>query len=254
MKENIFEQYYNLENTHWWFSGMRLIYKKMIKQFNICDNYSLILDVGCGPGMILNDFKKYGDVFGFDKSQTALEFCKKRGVGTRIFQATATRIPIKTESVDCVTSFGVIEHIDEQDDVLSELFRVCKPGAKAILMTSAFKLLWSYHDEIVGHKRRYSINELKDSVKQAGFIVNRISYINAFIFPAVLVIRLLQRLINFRPKNYEKINDLFVVPKPINIFLKGILALESLIVPFINLPFGVNIIAVIQKPLLRNEG
>jgi hypothetical protein len=92
------------------------------------------------------------------------------------------------------------------------------------------------------------LSELKVRLNLAGFVINKISYINLFIFPGVFVARLFQKLVNFNPKNYEEIRDVFVVPRLINFFLKGVLALEASILPFLSLPFGINIVAVIQKP------
>lgn len=249
MDNRLYKQYYELETNHWWFSGMRIIYKSLIQRFKNKNDNLRILDIGCGTGMILVELQKFGTVFGFDNSREALEFCNERGLKNKIFQASGLMIPVKTEIFDLVVSLGVIEHIDDDIKVFGELFRILKPAGQCLIMTSAYQSLWSYHDEIVGHKRRYTVYEFNQKLLNAGFIINKMSYVNIFIFPAVIVIRFMQRLIGFKPKQYDQIYDAFNLPKAINFFLRGMLKLESLLLSFMNLPFGINIVTVVQKPL-----
>ena len=103
---------------------------------------------------------------------------------------------------------------------------------------------WSPHDVINPHRRRYARRELRDRIREAGLRVERVSYFNMFLFPAVLLARLLRR---GTAEAQEGQSDFKVVPGPINAFLAGLFGAERFLLRLTNLPFGVSLLAVARK-------
>lgn len=114
---------------------------------------------------------------------------------TRLVRASALQLPLASASFDVITMLGVIEHLDDDKDVCAELHRVCRPGGIVLFLTSAYQFLWSRHDEIVHHKRRYTDEQFRKLLERVGFETIRSSYVNAILFPLVLAIRLAQRML-----------------------------------------------------------
>ncbi len=241
MKDNAIELLASIEDEHWWNKGRRKILCSFIKTIQNQNNIK-ILDIGCGPGGTSIAFKIFGDVMGTDFSVTALKIALKRGL--HVIQCTLTKIPIKDESFDLITTLDVIEHIEEEQQVLNEIKRMLKSDGYVLITVPAFQFLWSEHDVAVSHVRRYDIPLLQKSLHRAGFTIVRISYFVSFVFPFVVVYRLLTRsgIKKTNPKpNMQKF------PKIFNDILEKVMQVEDMILKKHNFPFGVSIICLAKK-------
>lgn len=241
-----YEKMFKLEETNWWFVGKRQIIMGLINKMILSQSLHKLglLDVGCGTGIILDSLSKYGRAVGIDISPHALEFCRKRGHYLTYLED-ASYLHFEDDSFDLVTALDVIEHIEEDSKVLREIWRVCKLGGFAIISVPAYKFLWSLHDEALGHKRRYSLIELKRKFESAGFQLKKISYTNMFIFPIVFCIRKIRR--SFRG-NGDIVSDSISLPNTLNRMMVLVYKLEALLLRRINLPFGVSLLCIGQKP------
>ena len=152
-----------------------------------------------------------------------------------------TNLSFPNNSFDLVTAFDVFEHLEDDQKGLEEAFRVLKKGGFLLLTVPAYSWLWSFHDESLGHKRRYTKQELEKKVKKAGFKILKSSYlISSFLFPIALF-RFIQRLFRVKGQSYV------ILPKFLNVLLAEILKLEALLLQFCNLPFGVSLILLGRK-------
>ena len=145
-----------------------------------------------------------------------------------------------------MTAFGVIEHIDDEG-LLAELFRVCRRGGHVCVLTSAYRMLWSYHDEAVHHKRRYLKSELGRKVRAAGFTLSRLSYVNTILFPAVLVARMAQRVGLLRPQRPDDVVGQFDFDGLLNQALRQVLEVEAALLRYMDFPFGVGLMCIARK-------
>lgn len=102
--------------------------------------------------------------------------------------------------------------------------------------------LWSNHDVVHHHKRRYTLSELKKKLSYAGFKVEKISYYNSILFIPIFITRQIHRLLKI-----ESGSDAKMPNKLINFILKSIFSFERYILKIFNMHFGVSIIAVIKK-------
>jgi SAM-dependent methyltransferase len=156
--------------------------------------------------------------------------------------------------MDLVALLDTIEHIADEFAVLAEVERVLKPGGKVIITVPALMWLWSYNDDINAHQRRYTADELRQKLALSGLDVRRISYNNFFLFPPVAAVRLLRP---YKPDldsphltQDEEVYqvEMEAIPEPFNSILHGVGWLEAELIERFNLPVGVSIICVAQKP------
>jgi len=147
-----------------------------------------------------------------------------------------------------VCAMDVIEHIDDDREAVRELLRVCKPGGLLVLTVPAYKWLWSVHDDINEHKRRYTRGELKACLSQLPVTILRASYINTFLAPPLILYRLLRRLgRRFVDQTKATTSDDFAFPALLNWLLLKIFASESIWLKHGSLPFGISLVCVARK-------
>lgn len=234
---------HKLENTYWWFVGRRYIIASLLSTYLRSKKRNLILDVGCGTGGNLPLLQRWGAVKGVDISEQALRFCREIGF-TDLHQLSADKLTFIEESFDLVTAFDLLEHLDDDSKTLKELFRVCKKGGMLMLTVPAYQFLWSEHDIFLRHKRRYSADILSKKVREAGFKIEKLSYIIFFLLLPIFYFRFLQKIIRKREPPRA---GYIMLPWVLNQFFIFLLQVESLLVRKINFPCGVSIICIARK-------
>lgn len=252
MQAKDFEDLYYTEEKMWWFAGMREISAALLDEFCPKD-FESILDIGCGTGLNLEWLKRYGavqSIKGLDLEAVALNFCRARGTN-HLVQASATDLPFPEEYFDLITSFDVLvqipgEKADEQ--AISEMFRILKPGGIAFVRAAAYRWMFSGHDVAVNTQRRYNLPELSQKLENAGFTILRKTYANTMLFPAAVFRRLVLKKIGLAesgsdvkpfPPSLEWLNRIFTRAMFLEArFLKG---------QNRKLPFGLSAVCVVRK-------
>jgi len=93
-----------------------------------------MLDIGCSIGATVEMAQQIGwDAEGVDVSETAVAKCRSRGL--RCHRMDGIRLPFDDESFDVVTSWHVIEHVENVQQTLNEWYRVVRPGGVMVLET-----------------------------------------------------------------------------------------------------------------------
>lgn len=229
---------------------MRHVYRRALAEYWRARAYggsTRVLDVGCGFGANLPVYAEFqpGLLVGVDISREALCAIDARS-RLALVQATADALPFRQGTFDAVGVLAVIEHVERDDRVLAESYRVVKPGGLQLLLTSAFMLLWSHHDSANRHLRRYNARALRRLQSAAGWRVVRMSYINAAIFPLVVAVRLAQRLTHPRG---EAAYDMGPNPLLIRRLFEWLLKAEAWLTIRLGiaLPFGVDLFCVSER-------
>jgi hypothetical protein len=147
-----------------------------------------------------------------------------------------------------VLALDVIEHVDDDMGILVSLFDVMKPGGHLIVTVPAFDALWSEHDEINHHKRRYRSPQIRHLMEEAGFEVERVSYCNTALYLPVLLTRKAKnawRTVAHRRSTEPRAlqSDLGDYPKPVNDLLFALMRAETRLMDRMDMPFGVSILA-----------
>lgn len=240
MQQYLYQDLYQLEESHWWHKNKRELVFFFIKQ-NITDKKNRILDVGCGTGKNIEVFSKLGECWGIDTSPSAIAFCKKRGIKKTI-KGNIEQIPFSSQSFNVITALDVLEHVDDSKS-LKEIYRVLKKGGVIIATVPAFPKLWSKWDEVLHHKRRYTSKSLKRILQENKFKIIKISYFYLFLIIPIFLVRLVK---NFFFKNYYP-SDFKLSNNTINYLLRNISGFERFFIPFLSLPFGTSLIVVARK-------
>src|SRR5438477_9939893 len=98
----------------------------------------------------------------------------------------------------------VLEHIADERATLAEVTRVIRPGGHLLVSVPAYRFLWGAQDEVSMHHRRYSARLLRERVEAAGLVVRRLTFFNTLLFPPIVGIRIIRRLIlGLRFDNYN---------------------------------------------------
>jgi SAM-dependent methyltransferase len=188
-KPEYFDDLFELESGNFWFkSRSRLIHFMIGKYFSHATNF---LEIGCGTGYVLSQIEeKFPNLklTGGEAISAGLHFAQQRTKKAELVQVDARALPYEDE-FDLIGAFDVIEHIDEDERVLSQLYGATTRGGGLILTVPQHDWLWSYSDDYAQHKRRYSAEELRRKVSSAGYEVLHMTSFVSLLLPAMYLSR-----------------------------------------------------------------
>lgn len=240
------ERYYELGRSYWWLAGKyRIIADVIRRRFKPARRDARVLDLGCGPGNLLDYLAPHGEPFGSDYSSDALRFCAGRGY-RRLFRADFHSLPLRSSSFDLVTCIDVLEHLEDDRSAFAELVRILRPGGLLIVSVPAFQFLWGDHDTLYGHHRRYTTGQVRARMQAVGLCVVKLSYFEPLFVLPLLVYRNLKKLL-LRGESIRSRDDFVQLFPPLNTLLCHLIAAERFPLRFLNFPFGVTILAVARK-------
>jgi SAM-dependent methyltransferase len=235
-------QTHRAEDQHWWYRGRRTVLERVLTDLRLPAR-ARILDAGCGSGRNMVEFARHGTVTGIELSDTSVALARERGAGD-VIEGSVLEMPFEAGSFDLAASLDVIEHLQDDLQALRELRRVVAPGGSLLITVPAYQWLWSGHDEINHHFRRYTRRSLQRIGEQAGWHQVRTTYFNSLLLPAAILLRVLDR---FSRKTTESSLDLWVPPAPVNWLLERPLALEAAMIGRGGrIPAGLSLLAVFR--------
>jgi SAM-dependent methyltransferase len=237
------------ETRHFWFRGFRAFVTPLLQRATAGLTDARLLDCGCGTGANVELLGAFGRAYGFDLTETGLRIGREAG-RTRLARATVTAAPFPTAFFDVVTSFDVLYSLADagEEAAILEMYRLLKPGGFAIVNVAAMPILRGDHSVLSRELRRYRRGDLRTRMERAGFRVERLTYTNATLFPALALARLLQRRRGLRRES-EADNEITVPPAPINAILSAVMRLEALWLRAFDEPFGSSLLCLARKPL-----
>jgi len=228
-----------VEQEHFWFRARaRLIVWALRKHFPRAQS---LLEIGCGTGNVLAEIQKtgIGRAVGSEALAEGLAYAARRAPGAELVQLDARRIPFR-EEFDVVAAFDVIEHVEEDDEVLAGMFAACRPGGGVLVTVPQHAWLWSRRDEFAGHRRRYARSELLRKLAAAGF---ERPWTTSFVALLLPLMALARRRRAFSPSGELEIGA------AANRLLGAVMALErALIAAGVSFPAGGSLLAVAHKP------
>lgn len=226
--------------NHWWFRVRYDLLRKLVE--NYCYNKVdlKILDLGCGAGYHSKILEKYGEVFSLDASETAVDFCRQKGL-KHVVQGQADHLPFESEQFDLVVILDVLEHLEDDAKAVAEIKRVLKKNGVVISFVPAFSFLWSAHDERVIHKRRYVRAQL-EKLMSVGFTCLKISYFNFFLLPFIFLFHFFEKIFRIVPKE-ESTKKLLILNPLFYLIFRS----ELLLLPKFSFPWGVSLLGVFKK-------
>lgn len=226
MDRNYELQTHQAEDRHWWYRGRRTVLERIIADLRLPAR-ARILDAGCGSGRNMLELARHGTVTGVELSPPSVAVARGRGVG-EVIEGSVLQMPFESGSFDLAVSLDVIEHLEDDLSALRELRRVVAPGGALLITVPAYQWLWSGHDEVNHHHRRYTRRSLQRVAERAGWETVRTTYFNSLLLPVAIALRVLDRLSPARPT--ESSLDLWVPPEPLNWLLQRPLQLEAAVI------------------------
>lgn len=113
---------------------------------------------------------------------------------------------------DVIYTSNVLEHIEDDQDILNQLNSKLVDGGSLIIYVPAFQVLYSNLDRMVGHYRRYEKSDLIRKLKKAGFATNKSQYSDSIGFLAWLYIKLKGAPEGQSESQSMKIYDRYIFP------------------------------------------
>jgi SAM-dependent methyltransferase len=236
-------QTHRAEDRHWWYRGRRRVLHGVIGRLALAPE-ARILDAGCGSGRNMVELARYGSVTGIELSEVAVAAARERGVG-EVVAGSLSELPFADDSFDMAVCLDVIEHLDDDRGALRELRRVIAPGGVLLVTVPAYQWLWSSHDEVNQHRRRYRRSTLLEAAAAAGWHPERTTYFNSVLLPIAIVMRVLERMRRGEP---ESSLDLWIPPSPLNEILQQPMNLEAAVIGRNghSIPAGLSLLAVLR--------
>jgi SAM-dependent methyltransferase len=234
------------DERHWWYRGRLRIVTGEVERIVLASN-ARILDAGCGSGSILGHLSAFGEVTGVDISPLAVAASRARRTGV-VVQGSIDHLPFPDDEFDLVTCLDVLEHTPDDVAVLRELRRVTRPGGHVLLTVPAYPALWSRHDEINHHFRRYRRGGLREAATRAGLRLERDTHFNALLLPPAAAVRVLGRFKRGSRSPGER-SELTLTPRALDPLLELPLRVEAALVRRgVALPLGLSVLATYSRP------
>lgn len=234
----------NAEANHWWFRARnRLLLWVLDRKLS---RFSSFLEIGCGTGFVLAAIRKrhpQAALFGAEFFAEGLAFARQRVPSAHFVQLDATLMH-ETACYDVIGAFDVIEHIQEDEKVLSNVFRALKSGGSILITVPQHRWLWSSIDEQACHVRRYSRAELIQKVQYAGF---GIEYVTSFVSLLLPLMWLARRRTS---KSEQDPMSEFRIPAWLNWSLEAVMKIEFVLLSAgVRFPVGGSLLLVAGKPM-----
>ena len=246
--DRLLELTHRAEQSHFWFRGFQWFVQPEIARAVAGRSAPTLLDCGCGTGANVAWLGRYGKAYGFDLTWNGLALGHQMG-RTHLARASISAIPFGDESMDVATSFDVFQCLPDpiEQHAINELWRVVKPGGHLILNVAAFDVLRGRHSVLSEEVRRYTPTRLREIVESAGFVLERLTFLNATLFPIMLPTRLAERWRSGDELTAGE-SDIRVPAAPINTLLTGMLRLDAAALRVVDMPIGSSLLSHARKP------
>lgn len=251
MQESYSAIYADLWRRHWWWRVRHELVMRTVEELfrgeDTPSSQRTIFDIGCAGGVSFDDLSRYGEVYGSEPDPILVDSCPqwRQSIEMTGFGPDYSA----SRQYDLVLMLDVLEHIEDEPGALGNLRRLLKPGGHAILTVPALQSLWSVHDEINQHYRRYDKMGLRRLIEESGFAVCQLRYF--FIWPLGLLY--LRKLLLGTKQSVRKSYTVTVPPTPVNRLFTSLSRTEQMLMRLgVHWPLGSSLLAVIENPAGSN--
>jgi SAM-dependent methyltransferase len=240
MDRQVFDRMAALDQSHWWYVARRRIIADLIAREIAPPNGARVLEIGCGTGHNFEVLSRFGMLDALEIDAPARAIASAR-LGRPVGDAPLPDLPGVTDGgYDVIALLDVLEHIEDDLAALKGIMTKLKPGGRVLLTVPANQWMWSAHDSVHHHFRRYNPRTLRRVAEGAGLKVDMMTHFNTLLFPLAAGFRLLGKL-----TGREEADDAQPAA-PLNAVFTGIFGLERHLIGRLPLPFGVSIAAILR--------
>lgn len=247
-REDYFADLAAIEAGSFWFRARSALIIWAMRRY--VPNPRNFLEIGCGTGFVLSGVRAAfpsADLSGSEVFTAGLAFAAERVPSARFYQMDARDIPFRDE-FDAVGAFDVIEHIEEDEAVISEVGRALRPGGSFLITVPQHPALWSAQDEHAFHVRRYVAGDLRRKLEAAGFEVVRMTSFVSLLLPALIASRRRMRGQTEATSSEFDAIDAVRLPWVINRVLEAVMAVERAVIRGgVSFPAGGSLLVVARK-------
>jgi len=240
MERIVYDRMAELDATHWWYRARRDVLARLIERSVTLPPAARILEVGCGTGHNLSMLQRFGQVDATEIDGFARVIASKRLGHAVLDAALPALVGVPVRSYDLVDILDVLEHVEEDRASLISMAHKLKPGGRILLTVPAHPWMWSAHDEVNHHKRRYTKRSFRAVIAEAGLKLETLSYFNSLLFPVAAASRLAGRITG------NKDSDDALPPAPLNRLLETIFRAEAYAIGRLPFPPGVSLAAIVS--------
>lgn len=229
------------DTTHWWYRARREILADYLKREAALPAQARILEIGCGTGHNLPMLAGFGEVDAIEIDPAARGFATER-LGKPVGDAPLPSLTgVERGTYNLVAVLDVVEHVEDDVGALRGMAEVLKPGGAILVTVPAHPWMWSAHDTVNHHNRRYSKRTLDKAIRNAGLRHNGLRYFNSLLFPVAVAARVAGKLTG------KDDSDDSPPAAPVNKALEAVFRLERHLVGRVPLPPGLSIITLVRK-------
>jgi SAM-dependent methyltransferase len=240
MERQVFDRMAELDSTHWWYLGRRQVLADVIRREINPPTGARILEIGCGTGHNFAMLGAFGTVDGIELDAEARAIASQR-LGRPVLDAALPELSgVEDGTYDLIALLDVLEHVAGDEAALRAITAKLKPGGRILIAVPANEWMWSAHDVIHHHHRRYNRATLSNVIKRAGLTPVMTSHFNTLLFPAAAAVRLLGKI-----ADKQEADDAQPAPM-LNRAFSAIFGFERHLVGRVPLPFGVSLLTVLK--------
>lgn len=178
------------DSTHWWYRARRDILHDYLGRYGALPPHARILEIGCGTGHNLPMLAQFGEVDAIEIDPAARAIAGER-LGKPVGDAPLPILPgVPHGAYDLIAVLDVVEHIENDVAALKAMAACLTPGGRILITVPAHPWMWSAHDEVNHHYRRYTKRSLRGAIAAAGLKPERLGYFNTLLFPLAAAARL----------------------------------------------------------------
>lgn len=244
MELNYYKKMQEVENEHWWFNARRKYIQALLLRVLAGKNNLRICEIGCGTGGNLEMLSTFGRLDAVEMNDYARSIAEEKqfpNVDLILAGYLPDRIEL-TEKYDAVFSLDVLEHVESDAKAVVTLKDLLKKDGILVSTVPAYQWLWSRHDEVNMHYRRYTKGTFVRLLEDGGLNVIYASYFNTLLFPIVAISRYIESC--FQGKKIAISSDLTIPPAAVNYLLGLIFNIESNWSGRLSMPFGLSVVTV----------
>lgn len=243
METALIREMYQRQNDHWWFQGRSRIVSSLVERFQPrgLERSLRLCDVGCGTGANLRMLARFGQVWGVEPCDDALELARQVEDATVHPGGLPDELPFTHERFDVLTLTDVLEHVEQDQESVRRCAALLAPGGIIVATVPAYQWLWTHHDDHHRHYRRYTLRRFRALFEGAGLRIELGSYCNSLLFPLMVASRVAARM---RRNGSPSYSALSLPPAPVNRALRSVFGSERHLLSFARLPFGGSVVCV----------